>query len=557
MPRYRDLLGQIKLAFPQPTSDRIHDAYFSRLVLHSLDQIDRMKGESPFLGRRGRTDYEAAQRRTLPEEMGDVEDVISDVMGYLEGIAIWGHPHTQENVVPPTTIPSIVGMMAAAIYNPNVIWDEYSHRVAEAEVEATSIVARLVGYDPTRAGGAFTFGGTGTNLYGVKLGLAKALPNAMADGVREDVKIICSDAAHYSKLNVAAWLGIGTRNIVEVPTGTNNALFVDGLVDAIEQAAGAGHRIAAIIATMGTTDAFGIDPLEAIVQARDRLAADLGLDYSPHIHADAVIGWPWAVFNDYDFAANTLELGPRTLRNLQATRKHIQHLGLADSLGVDFHKTGYAPYLSSLFLAKDRADFARISRDQRQMPYLYQFGQYHPGIYTLECSRNGGSILGALANLKLLGKQGYRVLLGHIVEMAERTREQIEAYPFLDILNDYNYGPVMLFRIYPRGTDGEETTRNETTDATLRDQLHRHNDYCRRIFDVLRREVRDGKGVNLSITDCYRRTVYGEPIVAIKSFIMSPFTDEAAVDLAVQRVLAAQQTVDRQLAAESATAPEG
>jgi hypothetical protein len=33
------------------------------------------------------------------------------------------------------------------------------------------------------------------------------------------------------------------------------------------------------------------------------------------------------------------------------------------------------------------------------------------------------------------------------------------------------------------------------------------------------------------------------PIVALKSFIMSPFTDEAAVDLVVERVLAAQQSL--------------
>ena len=540
MARYRDLLAEIKLTFPQPTSDRIHDAYFSRLVQHSLDQIDAMKGEAPFLGRHGKTDYEAAQCKTIPEDMADIEEVIADVTGYLEGISIWGHPLTQENVVPPTTIPSIVGIMAAAIYNPNVIWDEYSHRVAEAEVEATAMVAGLVGYDPARAGGVFTFGGTGTNLYGVKLGLAKALPNAMADGVREDVKIICSDTAHYSKLNVASWLGIGTKNIATVPTGTNNAMYLDGLVETMEQLIDGGYKIAAVIATMGTTDAFGIDPLQAIVETRDLIVAERGLDYTPHVHADAVIGWPWAVFNDYDFEANPLEFAPRTLRSLQATRKHIQHLGLADSMGVDFHKTGYAPYVSSLFLVKDRADFGRLSRDQRQMPYLYQFGQYHPGVYTLECSRNGGSILSALANLKLLGKQGYRAILGHVVEMAERIRERLEAYPFIDILNDYNYGPVTLFRIYPKDVDAQEATRDETTSQAYSDQLHEHNEYCRRVSEVLREEVKNGKGINLSITDCYRKTVYGEPIVAIKSFIMSPFTDEAAVDLVVERVLAAQ-----------------
>lgn len=543
MARYRDLLAEIRLAFPQPTSDRIHDAYFGRLVQLAVDCIDDLKWESPFLGHHGKVDYEAAQRQTIPDQMSSPEEVIRDVAAYLEGIPIWGHADTQENVIPPTTIPSICGILGAAIYNPNVIWDAYSHRVAQAEVEAISMVAALIGYDPARAGGVFTFGGTGTNLYGVKIGLEKVLGGAMQHGVREDVKILCSDASHYSKLNVAAWLGIGSRNIVTIPTNADNSMNLDAFADTLGRLLAGGHKIAAIIATMGTTDAFGIDPLKAIVAARDRLAAEHGLASPPHIHADAVIGWPWAVFNDYDFEANPLQFGARTLRSLQASREPIQHLALADSLGVDFHKTGYAPYLSSLFLVKDRADFQLLHREQAEMPYLYQFGEYHPGQFTLECSRNGGSILAALANLKLLGKTGYRVLLGHIVEMAERVRERLEAVHSIAVLNDYNYGPVTLFRVYPPGTDARAAYAAEIADAAHRPQLLEGNELCRRLFDVLHYDVITGKGVNLGITDAYRTTAYGEPIAALKNYVMSPFTDEAAVDLVLERILAAQESL--------------
>ncbi|MBU0610351.1 MAG: aspartate aminotransferase family protein [Armatimonadetes bacterium] len=542
MPHYYDLLRRIRLAFPQPVSDHIHDAYFSHLVHHALDRIDDLKTDSPFLGRRGLVDYEAAQQQRFPEQMSEPEEAIAQVASYLEGISIWGHPHTQENVVPPTSIPSVVAMMAAAIYNPNVIWDEYSHRVAEAEVEVCSMMAGLVGYDPQQAGGVFTFGGTGTILYGCRVGLCKALPQSMVEGVREDVKILCSDTSHYSKLNVASWLGLGARNVVEVPTTSRNAMDAEALESILDGVLGEGHKVAAIVATMGTTDAFGIDPLEDIVAVRDRLAERHGAT-PPHIHADAVIGWPWSVFNDYDFTANPLEFGARTLRSLQDSRRHIQHLRLADSIGVDFHKTGYSPYTSSLFLVRDRADFDRLSRDQKQMPYLYQFGEYHPGVFTLECSRNGGAILAALANLKLLGKEGYRSLLGHVVEMAERLREYLENEPCLDVLNDYNHGPVVLFRAYPPGTDAREATRRELSDPAHADELRAHNEYCRQVFAVLHDEVLSGDGVNIGLTDRYRETDYGEPVVALKSFIMSPFTDEAAVDLVVDRVLAAQRAL--------------
>lgn len=543
MTRCRDLLAKIRLTFPQPISDRIHDAYFSQLVHRALDRIDDLKSESPFLGRHGKVDYGTAQTKTIGEEMADIEQVIYEVTGYLEGIPIWGHPHTQENVVPPTSIPSIIGMMSAAIYNPDVSWDAYSHRVAEAEVEAVSMVSALVGYDPACAGGVFTFGGTGTNLYGVKVGLQKVLPNATQDGIRKDVKIICSDASHYSKLNVASWLGIGTKNIVTVPTDAENAMKVDAFGEILHRLIDENHRIAAIIVTMGTTDAFGIDPLKEIVATRDQIVEERGLDVVPHLHADAVIGWPWTVFNDYDFDANPLEFAPRTLRSLQDSLERIRYLNLADSIGVDFHKTGYAPYISSLFLVKDRADFELLHRTQAQMPYLYQFGEYHPGMFILECSRNGGSILAGLANLKLFGKQGYRVILGHVVEMAEWLRERLEANKSIVVLNDYNFGPVTLFRVYPPGVDAKEAYGKETMNKEFHKQLLRHNRFCHQILERLNYDVITGRGVSLSITDNYRETSYGAPIAALKSFIMSPFTNSAAVDLVVDHVQAVQRTL--------------
>ena len=49
-------------------------------------------------------------------------------------------------------------------------------------------------------------------------------------------------------------------------------------------------------------------------RVRERLVREYQLDYTPHIHADAVIGWAWCVFNDYDFAANPLGFRGRTVR---------------------------------------------------------------------------------------------------------------------------------------------------------------------------------------------------------------------------------------------------
>ncbi len=120
----------------------------------------------------------------------------------------------------------------------------------------------------------------------------------------------------------------------------------------LRQAFQKGEKVAVILVTMGTTDAFGVDDLGAIAALRDELAREYRLEKPPHIHADAVIGWAWSAFRDYDFAGNPLGFHARTLRSLMDSVGRIGALPRADSLGIDFHKTGYAPYISSSFWSR-------------------------------------------------------------------------------------------------------------------------------------------------------------------------------------------------------------
>ena len=542
-PPYYARLARIREAFPVPVSDRMHDAYFVFSILRALDQVDDMKSEVPLLGRPQALDYATAEQATLPDEGQTVEEVARRLVGALEGLPIWGHPRTQINVVPPPSIPSIIGSLLPAIYNPNLVSDDTSFGVALKEAAVAAMTARLVGYDPARSAGVFTFGGTGTTLYGAKLGIEKAFPDAMDNGVRGDGVILASAQSHYCRLNVAGWLGLGEKNVVAVPTHLQNDIRIDRLEAAARAAIEAGRRIVAFVATMGTTDAFGVDDLDAVVELRDRLVEEHGLDYRPHVHADAVIGWAWSVFNDYDFERNPLGFRPRTVRALAAACRRIARLHRADSIGIDFHKTGFAPYVSSLLLVRERADLGLLVRGREQMPYLFQSGERHPGVYTLETSRSGSGVLAAYGSLLLLGRVGLQVVLGHLVEKAESLREHLEGHQSTVVLNDDGVGTVTVFRVYPDGVDTWSIKERERTDPAAREELLRHNDYNRRLFRYLYERAMQGQGVHVSMTDCYRETDYGEPVVGLKSFILSPFIDERNVRHLVDDVLAARHAI--------------
>ena len=541
---YRVLLESLRQGFPQPVSDRVHDAYFVFSIMQALEKVDDMKSELPILGMpTPELDYEGARRQALAGPHASVEDVAKELVTYFDGLPIFAHPRTQINVVPPSSIASIIGALLPTIYNPNLVSDDTSRGIAVAEQRVEAMMSRLLGYDPESSAGVFTFGGTGTTLYGAKIGLEKAVPDAMEQGVHGDAVIISSGQSHYARLSVAGWLGIGERNAIQVATHLTNDIKIDLFEEAMRKAVADGKRIAAVIATMGTTDAFGIDDLGAMVSVRDRLVEELGLDYTPHVHADAVIGWAWSVFNDYDFEENRLGFRPRTVRALADARRRIRALSSADSIGIDFHKTGFAPYVSSLFLARDGADMRYLARGRKEMPYLFQSGERHPGVFTLETSRSGTGVLAALASLLFMGKDGFRALLGHIVEMAELLREHLEGHSATTVINGANVGTVTLFRAYPEGVDTWSVPERERTDASCRSMLVEHNEYNRAVYRYLHEKALTGKGVLLSMTDCYRHSDYGEPMVALKSYILSPFVDEEHVQLIVDSVLEARERV--------------
>ena len=111
------------------------------------------------------------------------------------------------------------------------------------------------------------------------------------------------------------------------------------------------------------------------------------------------------------------------------------------------------------------------------------------------------------------------------------------------MLNRDNFGTVTLFRAYPIGVDTFSIKRQEFENEAYRDSLFSHNDYNREIYKYVNSEAMAGRGVVISITDCYRRTDYGEPILALKSYILSPFVDEDDVKSVVSKVLEAREKV--------------
>ncbi|MDU1443376.1 MAG: pyridoxal-dependent decarboxylase [Clostridium cochlearium] len=560
--------NKVKPVFMTPWQDNDREEEFKDIVTETLHNINLLKGSKEdkkcFLGKStccigNENDINKVKNAVeVPENTTSINQVMKEVIPYFNGMFNLAHPKAMFNVVPPAAIPSIMGNLLGAMFNPNLVEQEYSGNIAALEIEVTSMISKLIGYDPINATGHFTFGGTGAYLFATKLALTKCLgKESRFQGIRKDAQILVSKVGHYAAKNCTDWTGIGMNNIKTINLNDDNSMDLKHLEQVMEECHKEGKPIAMIVATAGTTDAFGVDNIKGIIDVCDKFVKKHKLDRRPFIYADAVIGWAWSVFNSYDFINNPMEFSDEALKAIEECKEKIKYLHLADAVGIDFHKTGFTSYNCSMICIKDKENLKLLTRDKDEMAYLYQFSAYTPGEYTLECSRGGNYALAAWCNLKYFGLEGYRAILGNLIESEKSLRNVIKKEPSVVCVNPKDHGFVTLFRVYPKNLEkrfdiknfAKDQYKREFEDVEYKDDLKKYNDYQFKVSEELQRMMFQENGPALSFTSEFRLSSYGEPIAAIKAYPMSPYMacckDELKQDI-INYVLRAAKNVDNQ-----------
>ncbi|KAG2387148.1 hypothetical protein C9374_001480 [Naegleria lovaniensis] len=542
---------QIQPAYPSPILDEKRDHNFEELVKHSLDEILKLKHtdnpHSSYIGNAERilnTEEDIVKYRAkaeLPLHPSSPKQVISKVSEYFHGVMDLASPIMLENVNPPSNIPALISSFFGSLYNVAIVQDEYAWNVALTEIESLGMLTKLVGWDPQTANGVFTFGGTGNEMYALKVALTRCLGTQYRfKGIRDSdkVKVFVSEIGHYCKFNTTDWMGIGMDNVIGVQINDDNSMNKDDLYKKLCDSARNGEKIACIIATCGSTDPFGVDDVQSIVQIRDKIVQEYQLDYKPFVYCDSVIGWPWLFFRYYDFEKNPLQIDTQyVLPAIKSVFERIQFLKLADGIGIDFHKTGFSHYVCSCVLFQNGKEFEdNLSRPKDVMHYLYNFSVYKPGCYTLECSRPAMS-LSAYSTLLLFGIEGYQSMIAHLVKVQHALRTALSEFENICIVNDLDNGFVTLFRVYPEGINAQEQYAKEFEESDP-NVVNRSNEYQKHIANVLHLKRIEQDGPALSYTRCFRKNKHGHLLSAIKAFPMSPFcTEEIIRDYVVKHIV--------------------
>jgi L-2,4-diaminobutyrate decarboxylase len=482
--------------------------------------------------------YETAQANpeihSLPGNLKDARDAI---FPYYWGTDSWQSKLHLENVKGPPNFASLVGTLAAVLKNPNLCVDTYCLRSNELEVKSITALANLIFYHTQSPWGVFTIGGTISNLYGGKIGIEKVAPGTMQRGLGGEPLVgIVSEAGHYSNATLAGWLGMGVDNLHAIPTTPQLSMRLDLLESRIEQLYQKGRKVAFVIATFGTTDAFGIDDLEGIHTIIHRQAERYAQPV-PHLHVDAAVGWVSCFLTEYDIALNPFGAFPETLHLIEQTQAATRGFRYADSVTLDFHKMGWGHYPSSAFIVRQRHDLNLLMRQVSDVPYFAEADMRHdPALFTLECSRPGIGPYAVMASLNGIGLSGYQCLVVNAIEKAQQLKQRLDAIEYCHVLNRDTPGPSVCWWVLPRGRNAKEIFRQIEADEVPAEERRRYFHEIRRLYEKREAVLDPSVDARLSFTTSMGYAPAGVPLPAWKAVFFNPHTDLEVIDRLVASI---------------------
>ena len=364
------------------------------------------------------------------------------------------HPHSLAHLHCPTMVTSQIAEVLINATNQSMdSWDQ-SPAGSLMEVQLIDWLRQKVGYGAGQAG-VFTSGGTQSNLMSILLARDACIAknwkdengkpwSVQRDGVPADamrnVKVICSENAHFSVQKNMAMMGMGFQSVVTVPVNDNAQMDVVALEKTMAHLQAEGKIVACVVATAGTTDAGAIDPLKEIREVTNK--------YGAWMHIDAAWGGALILSNDF--------------------RDMLDGIELSDSITLDFHKHYFQTISCGAFLLKDEANYRFMHYEAEYLNSAYDEEHGVPNLVSksLQTTRRFDA-LKLWMTIESLGEELYGSMIDHGVVLTRDVAAYIDATDGLEMLIDPQFASV-LFRVIP---EGYPTELLDTLNQNVADEL--------------------------------------------------------------------------------------
>lgn len=402
--------------------------------------------DQPYTGKNAAALAELLTADVLPQTCSASEAVFDKLRTIIANSVVVTHPHTVAHLHCPPLLSALAGEVVISMLNQSMDSFDQAPIATVLEQRVIRCLCSEAGL-PKMADGTFTAGGTQSNYLGLLLARDAFLKShwnwsAKKSGLPPEarrLRILCSEAAHFTVEKSASQLGLGTDAVVRVETDEQFRLKPEALRKSLEALRAQGLLPFAIVATAGTTDFGSIDPLREIAH----LARDAGV----WLHVDAAYGGA-----------------------LLFSRRHQNQLAgidAADSLSIDFHKLFWQPIPCSAFLLRDQRHFESM---KLHADYLNPEAHENEGIpdlvtRSLLTSRRFDA-LKLWISFQTLGRDRLGAMIDQTIDLAAHAASIIRQAVKLELLREPSLTTV-LFRYVPSPGHMDEDRLN----AQLRQRL--------------------------------------------------------------------------------------
>ncbi|HZD10230.1 MAG TPA: aminotransferase class V-fold PLP-dependent enzyme [Candidatus Binatia bacterium] len=366
---------------------------------------------------------------TLPRQGTDANMLLGETLALLGDNSLFnGHPRFMGYI---TSSGAPIGALAdliAAVINPNLGGWELSPMASEIEVQTIRWLAELIGY-PIDCGGLLVSGGNVANFVGFLAGRrAKAPWDIRAAGLRNHPQLVVygSQETHTWIQKAADLFGLGTDAMRWIPLDEKRRMRVDALQAQIRVDKKSGCFPFMVVAAAGTVTVGAVDPIHDI--------AAVCREHDLWLHVDGAYGAPAAV--------------------ARGAPADLQALGEADSVAFDPHKWLYSSLEAGCTLVRRPEDMVNAFSFHPEY-YKFDDNSEEPGInfyeFGLQNSRGFRALKVWLA-LRLVGREGYRQMIGDDIALARALFEAAQAHPELEAFTcnlsiaTFRYAPAGLRR---------------------------------------------------------------------------------------------------------------
>ena len=369
--------------------------------------------------------------------------------------------------------------------------------------------------------GNVTSDGTMSNLTALLVAREKALPpDKSFPGIRKaGVKkalnyygysrmvVLISQRGHYSIRKAVHLLGLGEENVISIPVDTCNRIDISALKRKIKNIKRDDLRkekktkVMALIGIAGTTETGNIDNLMEM--------GDIARQEGAYFHVDAAWGGAALIVDEY--------------------RSLFRGIERADSVSVDVHKLLYCPMAMGIVVFRNEKDLGHLKQVSQ---YINRRDSVDTGRFTIEGSRPF-ACLKPWASLKILGRDGYRLLFKQANEAAltfKRVLEESENFevlnhPELFILNYRLVPPFVLekFRTWEEKTE-TRSNRNEIRDLTTK--MRRTNRILNALNVQLQKSIRQEDTTFVSRTTLESTRYRPQRIAVLRAVLINPLINE-------------------------------